>query len=111
MVDMLYADVASERFHLAEGFGVGGVGSLDLAVAEQVHHAVHHVVGKMAVDHPVAWIFGFELDDFGLRYADEDRVGGIPGGLGSAAAFGAGDDELVPVEMDGMVIHPEVDET
>jgi len=31
--------------------------------------------------------------------------------LGSAAAFGAGDDELVAVEMNGMVIHAEVDET
>src|SRR5246127_2105667 len=67
-------------------------------------------MGKMAVDHPVAGIFGFELDDFGLRDADENRVGGIPGGFGSAAAFGAGDDELVAMEMDGVVIHAKVDE-
>src|SRR6266481_6947835 len=67
-------------------------------------------MGKMAVDHPVAGIFGFELDDFGLRDADENRVRGIPGGFGSAAAFGAGDDELIAVEMNGMVIHTEIDE-
>src|SRR6266436_10258325 len=67
-------------------------------------------MGKVTVNHPVAGIFGFELDDFGLCDADEDRVGGIPGGFGSAAAFGARDDELVAVEMDGVVIHAEVDE-
>jgi len=110
VMDVFDADVAGERFHLAEGFGVCGIGGLDLAITKQVHHAVHHVVGKMAVDHPVAGIFRFELDDFGLGDPDENGVGGIPGGFGSAAAFRAGDDELVAVEMDGVMIHAEVDE-
>src|ERR1700720_973545 len=110
VMDVLDAEVAGKSLHLAEGFGVAGVGGLNLTVAEQVHHAVHHVMGKVAVDHPVAGIFGFELDDFGLRDANENGVGGIPGGFGSAAAFGAGDDELVAVEVNWMVVHAEIDE-
>jgi len=81
MMDMLDADRARECFHLAEGARVGRVGGLNLPIAQQVHHAVHHVVRQMAVNHPRAGILGFELDDFGLGDADENGVGGIPGGF------------------------------
>jgi len=110
VVHVFDPDVAGERFHLAEGLCIGGVRGLDLAIAEQVHHAVHHVMRKMAVNHPVAGIFGFELDDFGLCDADEDSIGGVPGGFGGAAAFRTGDHELVAVKMNGVVIHAKVDE-
>ena len=41
-----------QRLHLLQGGGFGLVRGHDLPVAEQVHHRIHHVVGKVAVNHP-----------------------------------------------------------
>jgi hypothetical protein len=62
------------------------------------------------VDHPCAGILGIEFDDARLRDADEHGVHWIPCGFGGAAAFRAGDHELVAVQMNRMVIHSEVDD-
>src|SRR5271170_6744385 len=64
----------------------------------------------MAMNHPCTGILGIELYDFRLRYSDENGVGWVPGGFGCAAAFRAGDDELVAMQMDRMMIHAEIDE-
>ncbi len=57
------------------------------------------------MEHPVAGIDGVELDIPRLRDSDQDRVSWKPGGLRSASPFGPGHDELMPVEVDGVVIH------
>src|SRR5271157_912986 len=62
------------------------------------------------MDHPRAGILGIELDNFSLGHTDEHGVGGIPGGSRCAATFGAGDDELISVEVNWVMIHSEIDE-
>ena len=111
VMDVFEGDAFRERFHLAQSFCVGGIRGFDGAIAEEVHHVVHHVVRQVAMDHPGAGIFRVELDDTRLRYADENGVHGIPGGLWSAAAFGAGQDELIAVKVNGVVIHAHINDT
>src|SRR5579864_6559010 len=65
----------------------------------------------MAMEHPVAGIAGNEFHIAGLCDSNEDRVARPPRGLGLAASFRAGDDKLMAVKMDRMVVHAEVDET
>ena len=62
------------------------------------------------MNHPVAGIIGDELDGASLRDADQDGVVRSPGGLRLAAAFGAGDCELMAVHVDGVMVHAEIDE-
>src|SRR6202041_1213780 len=69
MVDMLEADRFRERHHLAQSLWISLRRRCDLTIAKQIHHAVHHVMGKMAVDHPRAGIFRVEFDDTRLRDA------------------------------------------
>jgi len=64
----------------------------------------------MAVKHPVAGITGDEFHIARLCDADEDSIARAPGGFGLAAAFGAGDDKLMTVKVDGMVVHAEIDQ-
>ena len=108
---MLDADGASERLHLAERFGVGRVRGRNLPVPQQVHHAVHHVVRQMAVDHPRAGIFRFEFHYLRLRHSDEHCVRWIPGRFRRAAAFRARDYELMSMQVNRMMIHAEIDKT
>jgi len=110
VMNVFDANVACQGFHLAESARIGGVGRLDLPIAKQVHHAIHHVVREVAVNHPGARIFGVELDDFRLSDTDQYGVCGIPGGFGSTATFGASDDELIAVKVDGVMIHAKIDE-
>ena len=110
VMHVLEADGVGERLHLAERFGICLIGGFDLAIAEQVHHVVHHVVREMAVEHPVAGIFGVELNYAGLGDADKDGVHRVPRGFGSAPAFGAGLHELVAVKVDRVMIHTHVDD-
>src|SRR3989454_7557269 len=65
----------------------------------------------MAMQHPVAGIAGHELHVAGLCDSDEDSISRTPRGLGLSSSFRAGDDKLMAVKMDRMVVHAEVDET
>src|SRR6266478_9172096 len=64
----------------------------------------------MAVQHPVAGIIGYELDVARLRYAHEHRVSRSPCRFGLAASFSPCNYELVPMQVDRMVVHTEVDQ-
>src|SRR5438552_15480232 len=62
----------------------------------------------MAVQHPVAWIVSNKLDVARLRYPHEHRVSRSPRRLGLAASFSPCNYELVPMKVDRMVVHPQI---
>src|SRR6516165_10312950 len=64
----------------------------------------------MAVEHPVTKIVRYKLDIAGLSNADKNSVAGPPGGFWLTASFSPRDDELVPVQVDRMVIHPQINQ-
>ena len=93
--------------------GVAGDLAMDRVVhvgADHGDHLVHHVMGEVAMEHPVAEVLGDKLDVAGLGDADDDGIFGVPGGLRAAAGFGAGVEELIAVEVHGMVVHAHIDE-
>src|SRR5438552_18085946 len=110
VVHVLERNAFRERFHLAHRFHVRLVGGLDLPVTQQIHHAVHHVVRQVAVDHPRAGIFRLELHDARLRHSHQHGVHRNPRRFRRAPAFCAGDHELVPVQVDGVMIHSKIDD-
>src|SRR5712691_2182197 len=69
----------------------------------------HHVVRKMAVQHPVAGIACNKRDIARLRYAHDYRVSRSPSRFGLAASFSPRNYELVPMKVDRMVVHPQID--
>src|SRR5437763_2038216 len=65
----------------------------------------------MAMQHPVAGVVGNELHIARLRHSYEYGISRTPRGLRLSSSFRAGDDKLMAVKMDRMVVHAEVDET
>src|SRR5205823_8776272 len=55
-----------------------------------------------------AWIVGFKLDHSGLRHSHQHSVSRIPGGFRAASALCSGDDELISMQMNWMVIHSQI---
>ena len=72
-------------------------------------HLVHHVVGKVTMEHPVAEAVGDEFDVACLCYPHQRRVASGPGRLLLARALAAGLPECEAVEMDRVMIHAQVD--
>ena len=72
-------------------------------------YRVAALVGHAAVQHPIALSLGDEFDVAGLRDTDQDGVLGIPKLLRNSSPFGTGNRELVSVQMNGMVVHAQVD--
>src|SRR5437660_7521304 len=64
----------------------------------------------MAVQHPVARIIGHELHVTRLGNSNEHGVSWSPCRFGLAASFRSGNYELVPMQVDRMVVHPQIDE-
>src|SRR5713226_46776 len=64
----------------------------------------------MAVQHPVARIIGDKLHIAGLGNSHEHRVSRSPRRFGLAASFSTCNYELVPMKVDRMVVHPQIDE-
>ncbi len=62
------------------------------------------------MDHPVAGIVGDELDICGLGNSHQNRVLGTPSGLGLPSPLSARHDKGVPVQVNRMVVHSQVDE-
>src|SRR6266567_3317865 len=65
----------------------------------------HLHVGHILVRHRVV---GFQ---WRIRHSYEYGISGTPRGLWLSSSFRAGDDKLMAVKMDRMVVHTEVDET
>jgi len=63
------------------------------------------------MEHPISQIGRHKLDVARLRYTHEHGVSRSPSGLWLSSSFRAGDDESVPVKMNRMVIHSEIDQT
>src|SRR5438270_12282683 len=64
----------------------------------------------MAVQHPIARIIGHELHVTRLGYTYEHGVSRTPCRFGLAASFSTCNYELVPMQVDRMVVHPQIDE-
>src|SRR5216683_4128773 len=62
----------------------------------------------MTMEHPVAGVAGNELHIAGLRDTHKDCVSWSPCGFGLAASFSACNDELVPMKVDRMVVHSQI---
>src|SRR5437879_260321 len=67
------------------------------------NHLVHHMVGHVTVQHPVAWILRFELDIASLGDPQQHGVGRSPGHLGYTPSLTASHVELVAVEVNGVM--------
>src|ERR1700735_1120868 len=63
----------------------------------------------MAMQHPVSGIVRHKLDIPRLRHSYKHRVSRSPCRLGLAASFSPCNYELVPMKVDGMVVHPQID--
>src|SRR5262245_28714891 len=66
------------------------------------------MVRKMAVQHPVAWIYGIKLDIACLSNTNNYSVTRKPGGLWYPSALCASNVELLSMNMNWMVIHTHV---
>src|SRR5882672_6712021 len=64
----------------------------------------------MTVQHPVAGIVGYEFHVTRLGNSHEHRVSRSPCRFGLASSFRTCNYELVPMKVDRMVVHAEVDE-
>ena len=62
------------------------------------------------MNHPVAGIVRVEFDRSRLRNSNEHCVIRSPSCFGLTAAFRSGDYKLMAVQMNGVMIHSEVDE-
>ena len=65
----------------------------------------------VTVQHPIACIFRGEFDIASLSHSDQDGIPGSPCCLGQSATLRPGHHKLVPVQMEGMMVHSEVDDT
>src|SRR5216684_6637448 len=63
----------------------------------------------MAVQHPVAGVVGNELHVAGLCDSNENSIARPPSRFGLSASFSTCDYELVPMKVDRMVVHPQID--
>ncbi len=68
------------------------------------------MVRQMAVNHPVAGIVGDELDVGSLGDSHQNRVLRSPSGLRLPPTLCACHDKRVPVQVNRMVVHSQVDE-
>jgi hypothetical protein len=64
----------------------------------------------MAMEHPVAGVAGNELRIPRLRYFYEYCISRTPRGLRLSSSFSTCNYELVPMNVDRMVVHPQIDE-
>src|SRR5437588_10255787 len=64
----------------------------------------------MALQHPIARIIGHERHVTRLGYTYEHGVSRTPCRFGLAASFSTCNYELVPMQVDRMVVHPQIDE-
>src|SRR5882672_10942979 len=64
----------------------------------------------MAGQHPVTRTLGDKFDVTRLRHTHEHRVSRAPGRLRLSPSFCSRDYKLMTVEVDWVVIHPEVDQ-
>src|SRR5207249_4981314 len=81
-------------------------------VGNVVAHLVHNVVGHVAVQRPVPWLVGHELE--GPRAADLHQDGRLYllGRRRDLPTVSLRDFELIPMEMDGVVVRgAQVDQT
>src|ERR1700758_1975110 len=62
----------------------------------------------MAVNHPIARILRFKLDVTRLGYAHEHGVLRTPRTFRLAPSFGSSHDELMAMEVDGVMVHAEI---
>ena len=65
---------------------------------------------QVAVEVPIAFVVGDELDVARLRDADEYGVGGFDSGRADTARFGTCDLELMSGDVHRVVVHPEIDD-
>src|SRR6266853_3767918 len=63
----------------------------------------------MAMEHPVPWIARHKLHIARLRHSYEYRVSRTPRRCGLSASFSPCNYELVPMKVDRMVVHPQID--
>src|SRR5579859_1290440 len=74
-------------------------------------HLIHHVVGQMTMQHPVARIVGHKLEVARLSDSDENGIAGIPRRFGNASSLGSGDCECVTVQMNRVMVHAKIHES
>ena len=72
-------------------------------------HLVHHVMGKMAVEHPIADSIGYEFDIPSLSDTNKRCIASGPDRLGLPRSLPPRLPKREPVEMNRMVIHAKVD--
>src|SRR5260370_2760650 len=111
VMDMLESHLVGKSLHLAERARVFGVGSHHHAIAEQVAHRVHVVMWHMTVQHPLSWIFRYELEVARLPNSNPYGVCRYPRRLWLPSTFRAGHNERVAVQVNRMMVHAEVDES